>query len=312
MEGTNVILFYEFIIVGFPRLQEHNFVFFIFFLILLLATLLGNMLILVLIALDHRLHTSMFFFLWNLAVLEVLITVTVIPKLLGALSGHDRTISFSVCFAQFFYSFASVEVFLVTVMGFDRYVAIVKPLHYNTLMSSKVCVTIIASVWLLNFLVPLTSVVLASTLPYCRSNLILHIACDYPTVMSACGDVTAQVNFALCVAMVGIYIPVLFILWSYYRIVCSVIKMKTVESRKKAFSIWSSHISVIFLYCSIVYIGLRAESIPPDGRIFIGAVYYFLTPLVNPIIYALRNENIKMIFYRVFFKKVNKCSINNE
>ncbi|MBN3311642.1 OR1FC protein, partial [Atractosteus spatula] len=170
MEGTNVTLFYEFIIGGFPGLQEHNFVFFIFFiffLILLLATFLGNMLILVLIALDHRLHTPMYFFLWNLAVLDVLITVTVIPKLLGALSGHDRTISFSGCFAQmyFFISFASVEVFLVTVMGFDSYVAIVKPLHYNTLMSSKVCVTMIASVWLLGFLVPLTSVVLASNLP---------------------------------------------------------------------------------------------------------------------------------------------------
>nr|XP_006643057.1 PREDICTED: olfactory receptor 2AP1-like [Lepisosteus oculatus] len=266
MGGTNVTLLSEFIMLGLPGLQEHNTALFTFFLILILATLLGNLLIVVLISLDHRLHTPMYFFLWNLAVLDVLITVTVIPKLLAVLSGHDKTISFFGCFAQmyFFISFAAVEAYLVAVMAYDRYVAIVKPLHYNNVMSMRVCITMMASIWVLGFLAPLTSVILASTSSYCGSNHILHIVCDYPTVMSlACGDVTAQVNLALCLAMAGIYIPVLFVLWSYYRIICSVIKMKTLQSRKKAFSMCSSHVIVVFLYymsSAVVYIGMRVEA----------------------------------------------------
>ncbi|MBN3325376.1 OR6N2 protein, partial [Atractosteus spatula] len=204
----------------------------------------------------------MHFFLWNLAVLDVLITITVIPKLLVVLSGYEKTQLY------FFISFTAI------VMAYDRYVAIVKPLHYNNIIS-----------------------ILASTLPFCSSNLILHIVSDYPTVMSlACGD-----NFALFIAMVVIYIPVPFFLWSYYRIVGSVVKMKTVESRKKAFSMSSSHMAVVFLcYASgtVVYVGLRVESIPPNWHIFIGAVYYFLPPLVNPIIYSLKNENIKAAVHR--------------
>ncbi|MBN3319993.1 OLF24 protein, partial [Atractosteus spatula] len=295
MSSSNVTLHSEFIIVGVPSLQEHYTELFAIYLTLFLATFLGNLLILVLLALDHRLRTPMYFLLWNLAVSDVLKTVTVIPKFLIVLSGSDKTIFFSSCFTQMYHfiSFSAVQVFLIAVMAYDHYVAIVKPLHYNTIMSGKVCFTMTASVWVLGFLVPLTSVILASTLPYCGSNLILHVVCDYPTVMSlACGDVTAQVHFALFLAMDVIYIPFLFVLWSYYRIVWSVIKMKTLESRKKAFSMCSSHVTVVFLYYAsavVMYIGLRVKSISPDGHIFIGGLNYSLTPLVNPIIYRLRN-----------------------
>ncbi|XP_069053858.1 olfactory receptor 2D3-like [Lepisosteus oculatus] len=204
----NVTLYSEFIIVGVPVLQEHYIPLFIIFLIIFLATFLGNLLVVVLVGLDHLLHTPMYFFLWNLAVIDVLLTVTIIPKLLVVLSGHERTISFASCFAQMycFISFAAVEVFLVAVMAYDRYVPIVKPLHYNTIMSSKVCFTM--TVWVL------------------------------------------------------VYIPVPFVLWSYFRIVWSVIKMKTVESHKKAFSMCSSHMAVVFLcYASgtLVYVGLRVK-----------------------------------------------------
>nr|XP_015194674.1 PREDICTED: olfactory receptor 1F12-like [Lepisosteus oculatus] len=233
----NVTLYSEFIIVGVPVLQEHYIPLFIIFLIIFLATFLGNLLVVVLVGLDHLLHTPMYFFLWNLAVIDVLLTVTIIPKLLVVLSGHERTISFASCFAQMycFISFAAVEVFLVAVMAYDRYVPIVKPLHYNTIMSSKVCFTM--TVWVLGFLIPLTSVVLASTLLFCSSNLILHILHMTPLIV-----------------------------WS-------VIKMKTVESHKKAFSMCSSHMAVVFLcYASgtLVYVGLRVKSIPPDGHIVIG------------------------------------------
>ncbi|XP_066563645.1 olfactory receptor 6N2-like [Amia ocellicauda] len=294
-----------FIIVGVPGLQEHYTTLFLIFLLLFLATILGNLMIVVLVSLDPRLHTPMYIFLWNLAVLDVLVTITIIPKLLAVLWGNNR-ISFTGCFLQmyFFISVSATEVFLVAAMAYDRYMAVVKPLHYNTIISTKACLTMTTTVWALGFLVPLVSLVLASSVPFCTSNYVLHCFCDYPSVMSlACADVTAQVNFALLLVMIGVWGPFLFVLWSYYRIIISVVKMKTVESRKKAFSMCSSHVVVVVLHYvsqAVVYIGLRVDSISPIGRIFIGALYYFLTPLVNPVIYSLRNEKIKAAAQRYF------------
>uniref|UniRef100_W5NM18 Olfactory receptor n=1 Tax=Lepisosteus oculatus TaxID=7918 RepID=W5NM18_LEPOC len=304
--SSNVTLHSEFIIVGMPGLQEHYSALFIIFLILFLATFLGNLLILVLVALDHRLHTPMYFFLWNLAVLDVLMSTSIVPKMLAVFLHHDRTISFTGCFVQMYFiiSLGATETYLVAVMAYDRYVAVVKPLHYNTIMTSKVYITMSSSVWVLGFLLPILSISLASTLRFCGSNYVLHCFCDYPTIMSlACGETAGQVNFSLFLVMISVYFPLIFILFSYFRIVRSVIKMKTVDSRKKAFSMCSSHMTVVFLYyvsTAVVYIGLRVENIPPDGRIFIGGLNYFLTPLVNPIIYSLRNEKIKAAAHRYF------------
>ncbi|MBN3303988.1 OR6N2 protein, partial [Amia calva] len=295
-----------FIIVGVPGLQEHYTTLFPIFLLLFLATMLGNLLIMVMVSLDPRLHTPMYFFLWNLALLDVLLTTTIIPKLLVVLLGHRRTISFTGCFLQMYFlvSFGTTEIFLVAAMAYDRYVAVVKPLHYNTMISTRVCLTMMATVWGLGFLVPLVSVALASSVPFCTSNYVLHVVCDYPTIMSlACTDVTAQVTFALSLAMVVDWGAFVFVLWSYCRIIMSVGKMKTVESRKKAFFMCSSHIVVVVLYyvsCIVEFIGLRVDSISPDGRVFIGGLNCFLTPLVNPIIYSLRNEKIKAAAQRYF------------
>ncbi|MBN3319994.1 OR6N1 protein, partial [Atractosteus spatula] len=306
MSSSNVTLHSEFIIVGVPGLQEHYTALFIIFFVLFLATFLGNLLILVLVATDHRLHMPMYFFLWNLALLDILMTTSIIPKMLAVFLHHGRTISFTGCFVQMYFiiSLGAAELFLVAVMAYDRYVAVVKPLHYNTIMSPRVCITMTSSVWLLGYLAPVLSIVLASSMPYCGSNYVLHCFCDYPTIMSlACGEITGQVNLSLFLVMISVYVPFMFILWSYFRIVWSVIKMKTVESRKKAFSMCSSHMTVVFLYyvsTAMVYIGMRVESIPPDGRIFIGGLNYFLTPFVNPIIYCLRNEKIKRAAQRYF------------
>nr|XP_015194675.1 PREDICTED: olfactory receptor 6N2-like [Lepisosteus oculatus] len=191
-------------------------------------------------------------------------------------------------------------------MAYDRYVAVVKPLHYNNLISTKACITMMFTAWMLGFLGPLLPILLASTLPFCGSNFILHIVCDYHSVMSlACGDFTAQVNFTLSIAMLSINVPFLYILWTYCRIIASVMKLKIMESRKKAFSMCSSHVTVVFLcYGSgaVVYIGLRVERIPPDGRIIIGGFNYLLTPLLNPIIYSLRNEKLQVAFQRLVVK----------
>ncbi|XP_066563571.1 olfactory receptor 6N2-like [Amia ocellicauda] len=294
-----------FIIVGVPGLQEHYTTLFLILLLFFLTTILGNLLILVLLSLDPRLHTPMYFFLWNLALLDMLLTVIVTPKLLAVLLGHNR-ISFTGCFLQmyFFISVSATEVFLVAAMAYDRYVAVVKPLHYNSIISTRVCLTMTTTVWVLGFLLPVLSVVLASSVPFCASIHILHVLCEYPSVMTlACSDVTAQVTFAMLLVNMGSWGPFVFVLFTYGRIIISVVKMKTVESRKKAFFMCSSHIVVVMLYyitTAMVYIALRVDSISPDGRVLIGGLYYFLTPLVNPIIYSLRNEKIKAAAQRYF------------
>ncbi|XP_066563603.1 LOW QUALITY PROTEIN: olfactory receptor 2AT4-like [Amia ocellicauda] len=306
---------FHFIIKGMPGLQDYYSTLFFIFLLLFLATILGNLLIVVLVSLDPRLHTPMYFFLWNLALLDVLLTTTVIPKMLAVLLGHNRTISFAGCFLQMylFISFGATETFLVAAMAYDRYVAVVKPLHYNSIISTKVCFTMTATVWAVGFLVPMVSVALASSVPYCTSNHVLHVVCDYTTVVSlSCTDVTAQVNFALLLAMVVVCMPFLFVLWSYCRIIISVVKMKTVESRKKAFSMCSTHVVVVVLYyvsTAMEYISLRVDSSPHDGHIFIGGLNYFITPLVNPIIYSLRNEKIKAAAQRYFCRRF--CSLSS-
>ncbi|XP_066563572.1 olfactory receptor 6N2-like [Amia ocellicauda] len=288
-----------------PGLQEHYTTLFPIFLLLFLATILGNLLIVVLLSLDPRLHTPMYFFLCNLALLDMLLTITIMPKLLAVLWGNNR-ISFTGCFLQmyFFISISATEVFLVAAMAYDRYVAVVKPLHYNSVISTRVCLMMMSTVWVLGFLLPVVSVALASSVPFCRSYHVLHVVCDYPTIMSlACADVTAQVNLALLIVMIGAWGPFVFVLFTYCRIIIAVVKMKTVESRKKAFYMCSSHIVVVVLYyvsTAVVYIGLRVDSISPDGRVFIGGLNYFLTPLVNPIIYSLRNEKIKAAAQRYF------------
>ncbi|MBN3304001.1 OLF56 protein, partial [Amia calva] len=294
-----------FIIVGMPGLQEHYTTLFFIFLLLFLTTILGNLMIVVLVSLDPRLHTPMYFFLWNLAILDVLLTITILPKLLVVFLGHN-SISFTGCLLQmyFYVSISTIEIFLVAAMAYDRYVAVVKPLHYNTIISTSICITITSTVWVLGFLIPVVPVVLASSVPFCASNHVLHVVCEYPTVMSlACADVTAQLNFTLLLAMVCAWGPLVFVLFTYGRIIISVVKMKTVESRKKAFFMCSSHVVVVVLYYSstaMVYIALRVDSISPNGRIFIGGLNYFLTPLVNPIIYSLRNKKIKAAAQRYF------------
>ncbi|XP_039602095.1 olfactory receptor 10A2-like [Polypterus senegalus] len=309
----------DFIIVGFPGLQDYQNILFIVFLALFLVTFIGNVTILLLVVADQRLHTPMYIFLWNLALLDVLMALALIPKLLSVFLSH-KTVSFTECFVQMYFviSFGATEIFLVAAMAYDRYVAVVKPLHYNVIINFKTCLTIIISVWVFGFIVPIVTVTTAAFLPYCASKEIMHCFCDYPAVISlACADVTFYANFTLCLAMVVVYVPLLFVLWTYCRIVYAVIQLKSAESRKKAFSMCISHVIIVLMYyisCAIVYIGLRINNISYDGRIFIGGLNYFFTPMVNPIIYSLRNEQIKaavqkyLNLYALFHKTDKRTS----
>ncbi|XP_039602081.1 olfactory receptor 10A6-like [Polypterus senegalus] len=311
----------EFELVGFPGLLDYNLVLFVGFLLLLLITLMANLLILFLVSLDHRLHTPMYFFLCNLSLLDLLVATSILPKLLAVLSGYAKNISFAGCFAQMYslVSFGTTENCLVAAMAYDRYIAVVKPLHYNVIINFRKCMMIMAIVWILGFLIPLGFLILVVQLPFCGSNKVMHCFCDYPTVLSlACADISAHANSAFGAAMISNYVPLLFVLWTYVRIVISVLKLKTTESLAKAFSMCSSHITVVLMYyvsAFVDYAALKIEGLSYDTRIFIAGLNCFLMPMVNPMIYSLRNKKMKaaarkFISLNFFFPKNVKNSIN--
>ncbi|XP_028646189.2 olfactory receptor 10A6-like [Erpetoichthys calabaricus] len=321
MNGSKSASFTHFELVGFPGLMDYKMVLFVGFLILLLITITANLLILFLVSMDHRLHTPMYFFLCNLSLLDMLMAISIIPKLLAVLSGYDNTISIATCFGQMYFimSIGSAENCLVAAMAYDRYIAVVKPLHYNVIINLKKCVVITAIVWILGFIIPAPSVFLAFGLPYCAAYKIMHCFCDYPAVLSlACADISVHANGTFGAALFVNYVPLLFVLWTYVRIILSVLKLKSTASLAKAFSMCSSHMTVVLMYyvsASVVYAGLKTDGLSPDGRIFIGGLNYFLMPMVNPMIYSLRNEKMKdatkkYIQFKALFPHNTKTSIS--
>ncbi|XP_028646195.1 olfactory receptor 6F1-like [Erpetoichthys calabaricus] len=299
VNGSKPASLTEFELVGFPGLLDYKILLFVGCLLLLLITLTANFLILLLVSLDHRLHTPMYFFLCNLSLLDILMTTAIIPKLLAVLSGYNKTISFAGCFAQMYFvvSVGTTENFLLAAMAYDRYIAVVKPLHYNVIIDFKKCMFILSIVLALGFFMPFVFLVLIIDLPYCGSNKVMHCFCDFSTVIAlACTDISYYANSASGVAMFGNYVPLLFVLWTYARIVNSVLKLKTTESLSKAFSMCFSHatvVSVHYVSASIAHAVYNIQTLSYDGRIFVGGLNYFLMPVANPMIYSLRNEKIK-------------------
>ncbi|KAK6466235.1 olfactory receptor 6N1-like [Huso huso] len=295
----------EFVIVGGEQsLEEHFTELSVSLLLGYLITLIGNLVIIVLVLIDHRLHTPMYYFLCNLSFVDILITTAVIPKMLAVCLMNDNVISFEGCFLQMycFLSFECTECFLLTVMAYDRYIAICKPLHYSTIITERMCVILVAIAWFLGLLGPFTSVILAAQLPFCGPNKLIYWFCDYPPVVKlACTDTTFLIDLALAIAMIIVYIPWLIIVSSYIRIIICIFRIPPGEGRSKAFSTCSSHLILVltyFLSIGFVYIVVKIENISSDTRTLLAVCNCFITPMANPIIYSLRNKEIRDSFVR--------------
>lgn len=311
MEGyynhTEVV---EFIIVGFPHLQHFQTLLFVLLLIVYIFTIFGNLLIFTIIRTDCRLHTPMYFFISVLSFLEVWYTATTIPKMLSNLLSERKSISFTGCLLQtyFFHSLGATECYLLTAMAYDRYLAICKPLRYPSVMTTKLCAQMAASCWICGFMCPVTEVILVSKLPFCGPNQIKHIFCDFPPLLSlACTDTSINVLVDFAVNAFIILVTFSFIMVSYAKIIQTVLKIQTAESREKAFSTCASHLTVVFLFFGSIifmYVRLKTSYSLEYDRAF-AVIYAVLTPLVNPIIYSLRNKEIlRAIKRRVRLKSV--------
>ncbi|KAM3832232.1 olfactory receptor 5V1-like [Vipera latastei] len=295
----------EFIFLAFSIFQRHHVHFFLVFLAAYLVTLLGNFMIITLVLLDSHLHTPMYFFLSQLSCLDVCLTSVVVPKTLKNLLRQEQTISYNRCLAQVFFLivFAGCEPALLAVMAYDRYAAICQPLHYAHLMRGKLCVQLSVAIWLCGFLDSAIYTTLASMLEFCGNHQILHIWCDVPPLLKiACSDtwVNKLANYITSV-LVGLG-PLLFIILSYVCILASILRIPSSTGRRKAFSTCASHIAVVTLFIGN---GLLNYNHPNSGYslesdTLISILFCIVTPMLNPLIYSLRNKEVKEARTRVF------------
>ncbi|XP_067414577.1 putative olfactory receptor 10D4 [Emydura macquarii macquarii] len=296
MEMENRTVVSEFILLGIPNTKGHETILFIGFLAFYLCTLLGNLLILSAILADSRLHTPMYFFLCNLSVVDLGFASISTPKLLVSLWAKSRTISLGGCMSQvfFFHFLGCTECLLCTVMAFDRYVAICHPLRYLIIMNWRVCTILAAGTWISSSFCATILTSLTFMLPYCGHNVVDYYFCDiFPVAKLACADtyVIETVTFTNTgvVAMTCFFL----ILVSYVCIVYSILKMNSAEGRRKAASTCASHLMVVTLFfgpCALVY------TQPQLSKVLVTAVHlfgYVATPMLNPVIYTLRNKEVK-------------------
>ncbi|XP_030403615.1 olfactory receptor 10A7-like [Gopherus evgoodei] len=302
--GRNSTTITGFILLGFSDIPSLQHFFFLVFLVTYIVTLAGNLLIIVLTLADPALHTPMYFFLRNLSFLEMCYTSVNVPKMLGNLFSGDKAISFIGCAMQTYFSIflGGSECFLLASMAYDRYVAICKPLHYPVVMNRKVSTGLAAGSWLSGLLMSFGLTSMVFTLPFCRSHQINHFFCDIPPLLKqACGDTSRNEMAVFMVAMSFDTFPFMLILMSYVCIISTILRMPSREGRRKSFSTCSSHLIVVTLFygsACIMYLKPNS-SYSPDTDKFLSLSYTVITPMLNPIIYSLRNKEVKGAFWRM-------------
>ncbi|MBN3295595.1 OR6N1 protein, partial [Amia calva] len=291
----------EFTILGFPGLQdqESKTILSVVFLAVYLLTVLGNLLIVVVFAVNESLHTPMYILICNLAILDISLISITIPKMLAVFMFDSKFISFGACFTQmfFFMSLGTTEGFLLTVMAYDRYLAICHPLHYSTDMTNGLVMRHVLWCWAGGFLSMLVPLILAVRLPFCGPDKVLHCFCDHSSVLRlACANIVINSILGLTIALSVLLIPLTLILLSYVKIVRSVLQISGTEGRAKAFSTCSSHllvISVFFLTAIGVYISYRVPGTSANLRIMTAVFQNVFPSFMNPIIYCLRTKEIR-------------------
>ncbi|NXT55619.1 OR4S2 protein, partial [Pluvianellus socialis] len=296
----------EFILLGLSEnrgVQEICFVMFLFFYMIILA---GNLLIVVTVISSQRLKSPMYFFLCYLSFVDICYSSVTAPKMIADFLVENKTISFVGCIVQLFavHFFGCTEIFILTVMAYDRYVAICRPLHYTTLMTRRVCGQMVIGSWLGGFLHSLVQTLLTTLLPFCGPNKIDHYFCDvHPLLQLACTNTyTAGI---IVVANSGmITLSCFFILVVSYVAILASLKSQTSEGQYKALSTCGSHITVVILFfgpCTFIYIR-PSSSLSEDKSV---AVFYtVITPMLNPLIYTLRNREVKSAMRKLWSRKV--------
>ncbi|XP_012369695.1 LOW QUALITY PROTEIN: olfactory receptor 13-like [Octodon degus] len=307
--GGNHTSVIEFILLGFPLdPRMHVLLLFGLFSVFYALTLLGNGLILGLICLDCRLHTPMYFFLSHLAIVDIAYACNTVPQMLVNLLSPAKPISFAGCMTQtfLFLTFAHTECLLLVVMSYDRYVAICHPLRYSAIMGWKVCITLVAASWIAGVLLAFIHLGLLLPLPFCGSHKVNHFFCEIIAVLKlACADTHTNEVMVLSGAVSVLVGPFSSIVVSYAHILHAILRIGSGEGRQKAFSTCSSHLCVVGLFYGtviVMYIGPQHGN-SKDQKKYLLLFHSLFNPMLNPLIYSLRNKEVKNGLTRLFLKE---------
>ncbi|XP_029423419.1 olfactory receptor 2G3-like isoform X2 [Nannospalax galili] len=310
MSGTNFSSPAGFILLGFSDQPQLEAALLVVISVIYIVTLTGNTMIILVSFLNPKLHTPMYFFLSNLSFLDLCFTTSIVPQMLWNLKGPEKTISYAGCVVQLFISLGlgSTECILLTVMAYDRFNAICRPLRYGVIMHAKLLRQLAALAWISGFGDSTVQTSLVFQLPLCSHHRIDDFMCEEPAMIKiACGDTTFLENELSVASVLYVVIPLGLILISYAYILRSVLRMKSTEGRRKAFSTCGSHLTVLLLFFgTIVSVYIQPKSKYTQNHTkFLTLFYTVVTPSLNPLIYTLRNKDIKWAIKRLLTRDTN-------
>ncbi|XP_023396388.2 olfactory receptor 11H4-like [Loxodonta africana] len=288
----------EFVLLGFPACWEMQIFLFSLLLVVYVLTLLGNGAIICAVRWHPRLHTPMYFLLGNFAFLEIWYVSSTVPNMLANILSKTKAISFSGCFLQFyfFFSLGTTECLFLAVMAYDRYLAICHPLHYPTIMTRRICGMLVPLCWLIGFLGYPIPIFFISQLPFCGANVIDHILCDMDPLMSlSCAPAPITEFIFYTQSSLVLFVTITYILRSYTLLLRAVFQVPSAAGQRKAFSTCGSHLVVVSLFYGTVMVMYVSPTygVPTLMQKILTLVYSVLTPLFNPLIYSLRNKDMK-------------------
>nr|XP_028558755.1 olfactory receptor 11A1-like [Podarcis muralis] len=313
--GRNETIITEFILRGFGDFHDLQILLFIVFLMIYIMTMVGNLIIVGLVVTDRHLHTPMYFFLGNLSCLETCYSSTILPRMLASLLTHNDSVSIHSCLVQFwtFGVLAGAECYLLAAMSYDRCLAICRPLHYSTHMNAKVCLLLVVGSWMSSFVMDTTVFIFVLQLTFCGHNVIQHFFCDFtPLINLACSDTRRVKLISTVLTSIATLPPFILTLASYMYIIAAILQIPSTTGRQKAFSTCSSHLIVVTIFYGtliIVYVLPDTNELKELNKLF-SVFYTILTPLVNPLIYSLRNKEVMEALRRAG-SRMCKCAFNS-
>ncbi|XP_007518153.2 olfactory receptor 6C2-like [Erinaceus europaeus] len=290
-----------FILWGLTDDPQMQILIFIFLFISYLLSVVGNLTIIILTLVDSHLKTAMYFFLQNFSFLEISFTSACIPRFLYSLTTGDKTITYSGCMCQVFLIdvFAVTEFFLLAAMSYDRYVAICKPLHYMTIMSHEVCKRLVFCCWMISLLILLPPTSLGLQVDFCDNYLLDHFFCDSkPMLKISCSDIVLLENMVIVCSSLIFVVTLLCVVLSYMFIMRTILRFPSAQQKMKAFSTCSSHfivVSISYGSCIFIYIKPLSEDEMAINK-GVGILVTSVSPMLNPFIYTLRNQQVKQAF----------------
>ncbi|XP_028360100.1 olfactory receptor 11H7-like [Phyllostomus discolor] len=304
MNKSGVPTVTQFVLLGFPGPWKMQIILFSMILFIYILTLTGNMTIICAVKWDSRLHTPMYMLLANFSFLEIWYVTCTVPNMLVNFFSKTKTISFSFCFIQFyfFFSLGTTECFFLCVMAYDRYLAICHPLHYSSIMTGQLCAILVSLCWLIGFLGYPIPIFLISQLPFCGPNIIDHFLCDVDPLMSlSCAPAPIIGHIFHTMSSIIIILTMLYILGSYILVLRAVLQVPSSAGQQKAFSTCGSHLVVVSLFYGTIMVMYVSPSSGNSVAVhkIITLIYSIVTPVLNPLIYSLRNRDMKFALRQV-------------